>query len=84
MRRYRLANQAYQYHLGVCIQLRDIPPDAIDIDIDFMRIRRRNVLRSPPLRIIRGGGDASAAQPAEEETCDADVNEEADNTDLAE
>lgn len=65
---------SFQYQLGAAVHIHEWIPSVIEVDIDFLRIRRRNVRRSSVLSIFHVRDVASSR---------ADANEDVDNQDAA-
>ncbi|EIW62572.1 uncharacterized protein TRAVEDRAFT_17222 [Trametes versicolor FP-101664 SS1] len=75
-----------RYQLGAAVHLHEWIPGIIEVDIDFLRIRRRNVHRSSVLSIVHARDVAStrADVNAENDNQDAVDGEAADSTDMQE
>lgn len=73
-----------QYHVAIAIQLQEDLPGPPDINVEFLQVRRRNVLHSAYMRIVRGGEVFPAEQVVRDETCDGDAGDAADTAEMAE
>ncbi|KAH9848187.1 hypothetical protein C2E23DRAFT_716240, partial [Lenzites betulinus] len=43
------------YHVACALQLREDTAGALEVTVEFLRVRRCNILRSAYIRVVRGG-----------------------------